>query len=211
VLICSLEMTSPEVYERILAAESSVPMSAFELGTLEPDQSDRCLETIQRLNRPLWYKAGHLGLHDIAAAAQTVKTSTGSLDLIVVDYLQLVPFGTTKRTREEEVAGVSRALKGLAMRMRVPVLALSQLNEDGKVRESRAIEHDAAVFLCIVPDADPGNPSAVEVQIRKNRFGQRAKVMMRFSGEEMWFYDEPSWVPAAERPRESVRGNWGRR
>ena len=104
---------------------------------------------------------------------------------------------------------MSRGLKAIALRFHVPVLALSQLNDEGRVRESRAIEQDACSVIYIVPGVDATNPEAVEVQIKKNRFGRKGSAMMRFSGEEMWFFDERSWVPASERPPEARR-KWRR-
>jgi replicative DNA helicase len=94
-----------------------------------------------------------------------LRDTHGSLDLIVVDYIQLIRGNRGNReSREEEVARVSGGLKQLAKAMKCPVISASQLNDLNQVRESRAIEQDADALLFI---ADNG------IKIGKLRNGQR--------------------------------------
>ncbi|MFF7183520.1 DnaB-like helicase C-terminal domain-containing protein [Streptomyces sp. NPDC008121] len=100
-------------------------------------------------------------------------------DVLVVDYVQLVEVEQTRNTsREQAVAAVSRGLKNLSVQLGCHVIALSQLNDEGLMRESRAIKNDASVVLKVErPDMDePESPRAGEVDlvIEKNRFGPRA-------------------------------------
>ena len=82
----------------------------------------------------------------------------GGLDLIVVDYIQRVsPESGRRDSREQEVARISSSLKSLAMKMKVPIFTASQLNENGKVRESRAISQDCDVLLTIGADGIRGD------------------------------------------------------
>ncbi|WP_324801574.1 DnaB-like helicase C-terminal domain-containing protein [Streptomyces cyaneofuscatus] len=107
---------------------------------------------------------------------------TGQLPrLAVVDYLQPVEVEQSRSTtREQAVASVSRGLKNLSVELDCHVLALSQLNDDGMMRESRAIKNDASVVIKVErPDAnEPESPRAGEVDlvIEKNRFGPTARV-----------------------------------
>ena len=119
------------------------------------------------------------------------------LDLIVVDYLQLMQ-SSSGDNRQQEIAEISRNLKNLARELRVPILALSQLNraaearEDkrprlGDLRESGAIEQDADIVMMLYRDDyyNPGTeiPGVAEVNIVKNRSGQTGKVELFFSKE----------------------------
>lgn len=90
---------------------------------------------------------------------------TGGADLIVVDYVQLIE-GTRGRneSREQEVARISKGLKGLAKKYDCPIISPSQLNDDGRVRESRAIAHDCDILLQITEEG---------VFVSKNRNGKR--------------------------------------
>lgn len=89
-------------------------------------------------------------MRHIEQEAQRIADQNDGLDLIVVDYMQIVaPDSARKESREQEVARVSGSLKQLAKKMECPVLSASQLNDDGRVRESRAISFDANVMLGI--------------------------------------------------------------
>ncbi len=133
---------------------------------------------------------------DIRAKSRRLKSSKG-LDLIVVDYLQLMQ-SSSGDNRQQEIAEISRNLKNLARELRVPILALSQLNraaearEDkrprlGDLRESGAIEQDADIVMMLYRDDyyNPGTeiPGVAEVNIVKNRSGQTGKVELFFSKE----------------------------
>lgn len=108
----------------------------------------------------------------------------GGLDLLVVDYLQLVEVEQSRTiTQEQAVASVSRCLKNLSVQLDCHVIVLSQLNDDSRKRESRAIRNDASVVIKVErPDADePESPRAggVDLVIDKNRFGPTACVNAR--------------------------------
>lgn len=91
----------------------------------------------------------------------------GSFDLVVIDYIQLVELSDTKELpRHEQIAKVTRRLKQLAKKYQVPVITASQLNDDGRLRESRAIGMDADVVLMI-------NPDDRDIGLAKNRSGER--------------------------------------
>jgi replicative DNA helicase len=109
--------------------------------------------------------------------------------VVIVDYLQLVsPAITRDSSRQREVADISRRLKVLAGELEVVVIALSQLNEEGKVRESRAIGQDADVVLIIREPKDSSDTFEREISIEKSRNGPRGgKVKVDFYGEYVSF------------------------
>lgn len=184
VLFSSLEMSKTELMMKIAAAEGLVPMHHLNReGALTAEG----WSTVERLGRELFatlpmriYRPDGATLPDIATASRATVRA-GGLDVLVVDYLQLVEVEQSRTaTREQAVASVSRGLKNLSTRLDCHVIALSQLNDDGMMRESRAIKNDASVVLVVErPDADdPLSARAGEVDIRveKNRFGPCATV-----------------------------------
>jgi len=118
-----------------------------------------------------------ISLESIATKSQQVQDSGKRIDLIVVDYIQLVSLMNSKdKPRHEQVAEVTRTLKQLAKKYKCPVITASQLNDDGKVRESRAIGHDADVLLNIGDDSE-------NIFVAKNRNGERNKTLdLRLNG-----------------------------
>ena len=105
-------------------------------------------------------------LDDIEAKLARIE-ELGSFDLVIIDYIQLVELSESKDLpRHEQIAKVTRRLKQLAKRYQVPIITASQLNDDGRLRESRAIGMDADVVLMIDPEA--GN-----IGLAKNRNGER--------------------------------------
>ncbi|MFJ6355153.1 replicative DNA helicase [Streptomyces sp. NPDC092046] len=184
VMFASLEMSSAELMQKIAAAEGSIAMHHL---TRQDGLTDEQWATVERLGRELFktlplrlYRPDGAALHDIESAARACVRSDG-LDVLVVDYLQLVEVEQTRNiTREQAVAAVSRGLKNLSVQLECHVIALSQLNDDGMMRESRAIKNDASVVLKVErPDMDePESPRAgeVDVVIEKNRFGPRATI-----------------------------------
>ncbi|WP_333774688.1 DnaB-like helicase C-terminal domain-containing protein [Streptomyces sp. IBSBF 3136] len=179
VMFSSLEMSSTELMQKIAAAEGNLPLHHMtHQGMLTPEG----WEKIRRLGAELFktlplrvYRPDGASLSDIASAARACARADG-LDLLVVDYLQLVEVQTSRTiTREQAVASVSRGLKNLSVQLGCHVIALSQLNDDGLMRESRAIKNDASLVIKVErPDADDkDSPRAGEVDlvIEKNRFG----------------------------------------
>ena len=108
-------------------------------------------------------------IDSIRAEAMRIRDAAGKLDLVVVDYIQLVDGSRGKgETREGEIAKISRGLKRMARELNCPVITASQLNEEGKTRESRAIVQDADALIYITENG---------LRIGKLRNGQRDKVI----------------------------------
>ncbi|MEV5526374.1 replicative DNA helicase [Streptomyces prunicolor] len=182
VMFSSLEMSSTELMQKIAAAEGKIALHHL---THQGALTAQGWETVRRLGADLFrslplrvYRPDGASLSDIVSAARACARD-GGLELLVVDYLQLVEVEQSRSiTREQAVASVSRGLKNLSVQLDCHVIALSQLNDDGLMRESRAIKNDASVVIKVHrPDADDKeSPRSGEVDliIEKNRFGPTA-------------------------------------
>jgi replicative DNA helicase len=162
VAIFSLEMSKESLLVRMLAAEARIDAHKFRTGHMGKDDWSKIVNTLNGLSEaPLWVDdSASSTVMEMGAKARRLKRDRG-LSLIVVDYLQLcVPVSSGRQSnRQEEVSGMSRALKALAKELRVPVLVLSQLTraperEERKpqlsdLRESGAIEQDADMVMFI--------------------------------------------------------------
>jgi replicative DNA helicase len=159
----SLEMSSEQLATRVLAEQAGIPSSDIRRGAIHEDQFDRIVEVAQEMQRiPLYIdQTGGISVAQLAARARRLKRQRG-LDILVVDYLQLIT-GTTRRSSEsrvQEITEITTNLKALAKELNVPILALSQLSrqvesrEDkhpqlADLRESGSIEQDADVVLFV--------------------------------------------------------------
>jgi replicative DNA helicase len=162
VAIFSLEMSKESLLLRLLASEARVDAHKFRTGHMSRDDWGKVTSALANLGEaPIWIDdSASSTVLEMGAKARRLKRDRG-LSLMIVDYLQLVvPTGSGRQTnRQEEVSGMSRALKGLAKELKVPIVVLSQLTraperEDRKpqladLRESGAIEQDADVVLFI--------------------------------------------------------------
>jgi replicative DNA helicase len=188
VAIFSLEMSKESLLLRLLASQSRVDAHKFRSGHISHEDWPKITQGLGELaEAPLWIDdAASATVMEMGAKARRLKRDKG-LSLLVVDYLQLISSRGRFGNRNEEVSSISRALKGLAKELKVPVLVLSQLTraperEDRKpqladLRESGAIEQDADVVLFInrpnfyktdLPDEDRNK---AEVIIAKQRNG----------------------------------------
>ncbi len=162
VAIFSLEMSKESLLVRMLASEARIDAHKFRTGHMGRDDWSKIVTTLNTLSdAPLWVDdSASSTVMEMGAKARRLKRDRG-LSLVMVDYLQLVvPTSTGRQSnRQEEVSGMSRALKALAKELQVPVVVLSQLTraperEERKpqlsdLRESGAIEQDADMVLFI--------------------------------------------------------------
>jgi replicative DNA helicase len=158
----SLEMSSEQLANRILAAESRIKSHELLSGKLSEHDFKRVIETARELERiPLYIDdTAALSIAQVAARARRLKRQFG-LDALVIDYLQLVrPASNKDQGRVNEVSEISQGLKAIAKELEIPVIALSQLSRkveerDDKrpqlsdLRESGSIEQDADVVMFV--------------------------------------------------------------
>jgi replicative DNA helicase len=161
VLVVSLEMSSLELGDRLLCARSRVNSHRLRNGTITAEESRKLVQTAAEVSRaPLFIDdSPSRNMTEIAATARRLKRQE-KLALVVIDYLQLVEPDNPRDPRQEQVARISRRLKGLARELDVPVLCLAQLNRQveatrdnrpqlSHLRESGAIEQDADVVMFV--------------------------------------------------------------
>lgn len=167
VLIFSLEMTTTSMLHRLMSDIGKVKPSKIFTPKLDPPgklDMARITATAAVLAEKVHIvDTGGISISDLVAKARQI-CSTSEIDLIVVDYIQLVA-GAAVDSREQQVASVSRALRALSLDLGITVVALSQLNDNGQVRESRAIEQDAEIVLKV-------NGEEETSLVSKNRHGE---------------------------------------
>jgi len=194
----SLEMSKESLLQRLVAAVAQIDAHKFRTGHLSKDDWRRMTEALGTISSsPLWIDdAGSISVLEIGAKARRLKREKPNLAMVVVDYLQLITARGRFGNRQEEVASISRALKGLAKELQVPVLVLSQLtraperDERGPqlsdLRESGAIEQDADLVMFIYrphffkAGATPEEREETELRIAKQRNGPTENVKFVF-------------------------------
>jgi replicative DNA helicase len=204
VAIFSLEMSKEELVQRMLCAEGGVDSRVIRTGT----DNDRVWEGITKAANKLFQApiyvddSSVVNVTDIRAKCRRVERSHG-LDLVVVDYLQLMQ-GNARENRQQEIAEISRGLKNLAAELKVPIIAVSQLNRSAEqredkrprlsdLRESGALEQDADIVMFIYRDEyyrrDTDQKGVAEIQIAKHRSGETGIVNMTFQANYTRFRD----------------------
>lgn len=158
VLYFSLEDSEHEVIDRLFAGHARIPTVRHSVKCLTEGEMSRVNHAVTDLaQRNMIVRADVYDLDAIVAVSKRAKAENPGIELIVVDYAQLVRANVKNNaSREQEVATVSRTLRLLSMELHTALLLLSQLNEDGKSRESRALENDATACweLKLIPDGD---------------------------------------------------------
>jgi len=197
VLIFSLEMSAAQLVQRLLCAEARVDSRSVRTGFLQSPDWRRLTDAAGRLSEaPLYIDdSANLSVLEIRAKARRLKHEHG-LELVVIDYLQLMQGRFRSENRQQEIAEISRSLKALAKDLDVPVVALSQLSRaveargDGAprlsdLRESGALEQDAdlIMFLARKEGAPEEEPGTVDLVIGKHRNGPTGKVELVFKRE----------------------------
>jgi RecA/RadA recombinase len=166
VALFSLEMDREEVFDLIVSDHCSIDRNKFNNGKFSKDfDFPRMAEEMPKLIKlPLYIEDNAtVGVEDIRTRVMQLKAD-GKIHLAVVDYIQFIDSLPSKDSREQQVAAISHALRKTARESRVPFVVLSQLNDDGKLRESRVIAHNANVVLLITVDGDD-----VKVSVKKGR------------------------------------------
>ncbi len=223
--IFSLEMSRKELALRVLCSEADVPSSDLREGRISGPDWSRMLDTVRRIgDAPLWIDdGGNPSLLEITSKARQLRQE-GRLDLLIIDYLQLMNAGGRYENRNLEISAISRGLKQLGKDLEIPIMALSQLSRQTErrgsdhrpqladLRESGAIEQDADMVAFVYRDEvyhpdEPDNKGLAELILSKNRHGATGVVELAFLGETTSFrnlerYAEapPGWDDGAPEP-----------
>ena len=203
VLVLSLEMSSQQLVQRMLCSEAKVDSQAVRTGYLTSADWHRLTAAAGRLAEASIYIDDSAGLTvlEARAKARRLKAEHG-LDLIVIDYLQLMRGRASQENRQQEISEISRSLKALAKELNVPVVALSQLSRAvearahrdfrpqlSDLRESGALEQDADLILFLYrqkvykEDVAPEEEKIAEVIIGKQRNGPIGTIKLVFLPE----------------------------
>ena len=198
VLLVSLEMSETEIIGRMVSRKSGVPAGRISNRNLSGSELERVAESFALLPGDRFCISTRAQTpQDVRRVALRMKAS-GGLDMIVVDYLQLLEAGRKTGSRVEAVGVISRNLKALAQELEIPVLTASQLNRASErndaprlsdLRESGSIEQDAdAVILLHAPDEK--EKPARQLILAKNRQGRCGGFDLIFDGARMLFAED---------------------
>jgi replicative DNA helicase len=200
VAIFSLEMSREALLLRLLCSRARVDAHKMRTGSLWRDDMQRVVRAMEELasSRIFIDDTPGISLSEMRAKARRLQQSCGGLDLVVVDYLQLMSGGGKRyENRTQEVSAISRGLKALAKELHLPVIALSQLSRAPEsrggdhrpqladLRESGSIEQDADLVMFIFREEvykqdDPDLQGRAEIIIAKQRNGPIGRLNLAF-------------------------------
>lgn len=220
VAVFSLEMSKESLLRRMLASQAWVDQQLLQKGFLGQEEAGKLQKALEELveSRIFIDDSAGISLAEMRAKARRLKQNAGGLDLVVVDYLQLMtatlPSGGKKgyENRTQEVSAISRGLKALAKELHVPVVALSQLSRaserrgDDKrpmlsdLRESGSIEQDADVVAFIhresyynrTEELSDAEKAKAEIIVAKQRNGPTDTVFLNWIGKYTRFENQDS-------------------
>lgn len=186
ILVISLEMPASQIIDRIVARLGNVSLRSLAEGVkteAELAGVQRALTVLHRSN--LIIRDDLYDIQSICSVARAMSKSSTGLGVMFIDYIQLVRCELGKdSTREREVAEVSRSLRLLGLELGCLVMGITQLNEQGKARESRAIQQDATCIMAIEIDTEDNRKVNIPFQ-RNGPCG--VSTNLRFNGRTASF------------------------
>ena len=209
VALFSLEMSKTQLGNRLLSTMSDVNSMSLSTGNLSDDDINALVDALARMEEYKLFIDDTAGITmlELRSKARRIQHEHG-LDLIVIDYLQLMQGGRSRlseQNRQQEISEISRSLKALARELDVPILALSQLSRNvemraekkpqlSDLRESGSLEQDADMVMFLYRDEyynrdDTDNQNIAELILAKNRNGPTTSIRLQFKKETMRFGD----------------------
>jgi replicative DNA helicase len=203
--IFSMEMSRAQLVLRMLSSQALLDSHVVRTGQLKNADWEALTGAASKLEQAKIFidDSGNLTVQQMRGKARRLKAEHG-LSLLIVDYLQLMEGKGNSESRQQEISDISRALKGLAKELNLPVIALSQLSRavenrtDKKpiladLRESGAIEQDADVVMFIYRDEvynpDSDEQGIAHILVRKHRNGPIGDVKLQFHDRHAKFHD----------------------
>ncbi len=210
ICVFSLEMTKDQLMQRLISSASMVKLEKIITGTVSSDEWANLQEIIRVLSNANLYIDDTAGITvtELRSKLRRYKMKHKRLDLVVIDYLQLMN-GTKGENRQMEISYISRSLKEIAKEMECPVVALSQLSREPEkradhrpmlsdLRESGSIEQDADIVMFlyrgIVYKDEDATLSSAELIVSKNRNGSTGTIKLTWLGEYAKFTNHASEV-----------------
>ncbi len=206
VAIFSLEMSKEQLSLRLLSSETGINPRPLQTGFMEETDWSKIATVMNDMaSAPMWIDdSPALSVMELRTKARRLEAEQHGLDLVIVDYLQLMQAGVQSRepNRVQEVSEISRGLKQLARELKVPVIALSQLSRGveqrgsaeprlSDLRESGSIEQDADVVVFLYREGEQNPDSEVELvkaKIAKHRNGPIGEVPLQFRKSTTRFF-----------------------
>ena len=187
VLYISLEMSEEQIIQKLLAKKARVNSRKIRNGSLESQEIDKiglACAKISDLSMHILTKINTIQQIEIVARRMKNKRK---LDLLVIDYLQLVKSIGNFKSREQEVADISRTLKLMSLELEIPIIALCQLNRNASkneptladIRESGSIEQDADNVIFLYQENEENN--IITVDLQKQRAGNIGRLKLKFN------------------------------
>lgn len=200
--IFSLEMTTEQLMERLISSRSLVEFGKIKTGELDEAEFRKITDAANVLaKRKIFIDDKSTNLSDIKAKCRNLKVKEG-LDVVIIDYLQLIEISDKTNSREQEIAKISRELKKLAKKLEITIVALSQLSRAPEqrtdhrpvlsdLRESGSIEQDADVIFMLYRDEyynkESEEKNIAELIINKNRNGETKTIKLGWIGQYQRF------------------------
>lgn len=201
----SLEMSRNDLIQRLISAVGRVPLHGIRAGVLSDSDWDRVTQAAALIaEAPLWLDdSPHLNMMEIRAKCRRLKQRHG-LDLVVIDYLQLMKSPGKSDSRRTEVDEISRSIKLLAKELQIPIVAVSQLNRGPEQRADRRpqiadmkdsgqIEQDADMVILVhredAYERESPRMGEAELIVAKHRNGPTATITVAFQGHYSRFHD----------------------
>jgi replicative DNA helicase len=210
VAVFSLEMSREQLALRLLSAESGINPRPLQTGFVDETDWSKIARVMNDMHAaPMWIDdSPALSVMELRTKARRLEAEQHGMDLVIVDYLQLMQASTPSRdgNRVQEVSEISRGLKQLARELKVPVIALSQLSRGveqrttaeprlSDLRESGSIEQDADVVIFLYREGEQNPESEVETlkaKVAKHRNGPIGEVPLQFRKANTRFYSVAS-------------------
>lgn len=206
VAVFSLEMSKEQLAQRMIAAQSNVELKKMKTGTLNDADWPRIISAMAVMSDAKIFIDDTPGIkiNELRSKCRKLKIESG-LDLVMIDYLQLMESDSKNESRQQEISKISRSLKILAKELDCPVVALSQLSRAPEqradhrpvlsdLRESGAIEQDADIVMFLYRDeyyhSDSEKKDLAEIIIAKNRHGETGSVELVWMGSIQRFGDK---------------------
>ena len=210
IAIFSLEMSAAQLAMRFFSSLARIDQQALRRGQIDqPSEFPRLTSALTMMQNTEVYidDSSSLTPLEMRARVRRLKRDHGGLAMVVVDYLQLLKYHERTDNRVVEISEISRSLKALAREMKVPVVALSQLNRESErsnrrpimadLRDSGAIEQDADVIAFIYHDKDAKDTNVAEIHVAKQRNGPQFETRLTFLGKFSRFENYTSEKPFA--------------
>jgi replicative DNA helicase len=208
ILFFSLEMSKEQIMYRLLSIETNINQTRLKSGKLYQDDWIKLNKIIKIMSKIPFFidDSPNLSIYDIQSKIKTILFEQGQIDLVIIDYLQLMQSSKSKiENRVQELSQITRALKNIARQFNIPIIALSQLSRNvenridkkpilSDLRESGSIEQDADVVLMLYKNKDfqikqdeTQNYYLTELIIAKQRNGPLGNIKLKFDPNKTKF------------------------